>query len=101
MQRNFEIGDLPAGNGDSASYGRIAVVDQFHLVVAGAQLQRVLAACFADSMVIHEDVSLFRGSVNGEFAVLSKARQAPANTSSTASVELQETLFLVRMVFPS
>jgi hypothetical protein len=43
-------------------------------MIAGAKLQRMVLARFADRMLIHEDVCLFRGGVDGEFAVLRRAK---------------------------
>ena len=74
LQCDFEIGDLPDGDGDCLSYRREAVVNQFHLVVAGAQFQGVMATRFADRVVIHEDVCLFGVGMEDEIAVLSKTR---------------------------
>ena len=72
MQIDLEIGGLPVGDGDGPSYGRVAVVDHFHLVLAGAQLHLLMLTSFAHRMVIDEDIGLLWGSSNSELAVLSK-----------------------------
>ena len=73
LQVNLEIGDLPAGDGDGPSYGRVAVVDQFHLVLARTQLQFAMLAGFAHHMVLEEDISSRWRGLNGAIDVLTKA----------------------------